>query len=63
MAHGPLCRLCQNADERTFHMGTCAVIKEIFANLARLDRINNNNPAEIIFAFPHAQIWALDASR
>jgi hypothetical protein len=37
-------------------MGTCAVIKEIFAYLARLDRININNPAEIIFAFPHAQM-------
>jgi hypothetical protein len=35
---------------------TCAVIKEIFAKLARLDRININNPAEIIFAFPHAQM-------
>jgi hypothetical protein len=37
-------------------MGTCAVIKEIFAYLARLDRISINNPAEIIFAFPHARM-------
>jgi hypothetical protein len=28
--HGPLCRLCQSADERTFHKGSCPVIKDFF---------------------------------
>jgi hypothetical protein len=34
-------------------MGTCPVVKAILANLTRLDRVNINNPAEILFAFPN----------
>jgi hypothetical protein len=34
--HGPLCRFCRGANERTFHMGRCPVILEIFGNLRRL---------------------------
>src|SRR6056297_2856554 len=50
---GPLCRLCRGADERTFHMGKCPIIIEIFDNLKRLDpTIEVNNPAEVLFAFP-----------
>jgi hypothetical protein len=54
--HGPLCRLCQSADERTFHMGSCPIIKEIFSNLLRLDRIDINHPTEVLFAFPSAKM-------
>jgi hypothetical protein len=53
--HGPLCRLCQRADERTFHMGTCSVIKEIFSNLTGLTSVDGNNPSEILLAFPNAR--------
>jgi hypothetical protein len=54
--HGPLCRLCQSADERTFHMGSCPFIKEIFSNLLRLDRIDINNPTEVLLAVPSAKM-------
>lgn len=53
--HGPLCRLCRGADERTFHMGKCPIILKIFDNLKRLDpTIQINNSAEVLFAFPKA---------
>src|SRR6056297_3495306 len=35
--HGPLCRLCRGAEERTFHMGCCPIIIETFLNLQRID--------------------------
>jgi hypothetical protein len=37
-------------------LGSCPVIKEIFSNLLRLDRININNPTEVLFAFPSAKM-------
>jgi hypothetical protein len=37
-------------------MGTCPIIKAIFANLTRLDKVNVNNPDEILFAFPSAKM-------
>jgi hypothetical protein len=37
-------------------MGSCPIIKEIFSNLLRLDRIDTNNPTEVLFAFPSAKM-------
>jgi hypothetical protein len=37
-------------------MGSCPVIKEIFLNLPRLDRIDINNPTEVLIAFPSAKM-------
>jgi hypothetical protein len=37
-------------------MGSCPVIKEICSNLLRLDRIDVNNPTEVLFAFPSAKM-------
>jgi hypothetical protein len=37
-------------------MGSCPVIKEIFSNLLRLDRIDINDPTEVFFAFPSAKM-------
>jgi hypothetical protein len=41
-------------------MGSCPVIKEVFSNLLRLDRIDISNPTEVLFAFPSAGMgkWA-----
>jgi hypothetical protein len=37
-------------------MGSCPVIKEIFSNLLRLDRIDINNPTEVLLAIPSAKM-------